>query len=161
MAEREAMISQIEFASRELRASGKCAAWFEGCDEILKQATEGVNGFLLQELLAASRHVDESAAEVFRKGARMLDQLECSGIGKPVPWAQCKSVARLRQNVENSNRALLSQLRGDENGEALLKLTGEAAGKGWMTQPVPLDQADVRDVLLNPRFAVEQAGCTT
>ena len=51
---------------------------------------------------------------------------------------------------------LLSQLRSDSNGEALLEITSEAADKGWMTQPMPLDKADVRNVLLNPRFAVEQ-----
>ena len=68
MEEREKMISQIEFAGSELKASGKCAEWFSGCDEILKHATKGVNGFLMQELLLAAQHCDKSAAELFRLG---------------------------------------------------------------------------------------------
>ena len=68
MEEREKMISQIEFAGSELKASGKCAEWFSGCDEILKHATKGVNGFLMQELLLAAQHCDKAAAEIFRLG---------------------------------------------------------------------------------------------
>ena len=87
----------------------------------------------------------------------MLGELECSGVGKPIHANHVKSIAQLQQNIEQSNKVLLAQLRPDSDGDDMLKITREAANKGWMTQPVPIDEADIRHVLLNPRFAVEQA----
>jgi hypothetical protein len=69
MREREQMISQLEWANAELVSSGKCAHWFRDCDAITKKVTEGVNGFLMQELLVASGHCDVGAVELFRQGA--------------------------------------------------------------------------------------------
>ena len=51
---------------------GKCAHWFKDCDETMKKVTEGVNGFLFQELLEASRHTDKSVVELFRLGTQIL-----------------------------------------------------------------------------------------
>ena len=68
IAEREEMISSIEFAARELEESGKNAQWFEQCDEVTKSASQGVSGFLFQELLAAAKHIDPSVTELFRQG---------------------------------------------------------------------------------------------
>ena len=68
IAAREEMISQIELAASELRESGKNAHWFQECDEITKQVSQGVNGFLFQELVCASRHCDQGAVELFRTG---------------------------------------------------------------------------------------------
>ena len=87
----------------------------------------------------------------------MLGELGCSGVGKPIHANHVKSIAQLQQNIEQSNKVLLAQLRPDSDGDDMLKITREAANKGWMTQPVPIDEADIRHVLLNPRFAVEQA----
>jgi len=39
---------------------------------MVKKVSEGVNGFLFQELLEASRHTDKSVAELFRIGTRMF-----------------------------------------------------------------------------------------
>ena len=90
-------------------------------------------------------------------GARLLGELECSGVGTPIHADHVKSIAQLQHNIEQSNKVLLAQLRPDSEGEGMLKITREAASKGWMTQPVPIDEADIQHVLSNPRFAVEQA----
>ena len=78
-------------------------------------------------------------------------------MGTPIHADHVKSIAQLQHNIEQSNKVLLAQLRPDSEGEGMLKITREAASKGWMTQPVPIDEADIQHVLLNPRFAVEQA----
>ena len=68
MDEREAMISQIEWAARQMRESGKNARWFRDCDEIMAKVSDGVNGALMQELLVASNYCDPGAADLFRHG---------------------------------------------------------------------------------------------
>ena len=68
MQQREEMISQLELANEELRSSGKSAHWFQGCDETTKKVAEGVNGYLLEELLIASKYCDVAAADLFRNG---------------------------------------------------------------------------------------------
>ena len=75
MQEREEMISQLELASEEIGLSGKGAQWFRNSDEIIKKVTEGVNGFLLEQLLTASHYRDIAAVELFRRGgSRVFSQ---------------------------------------------------------------------------------------
>ena len=62
------MISQLEFANAQIWSTGKSDWWFRDCDEIIKQVTEGANGYLLEELIRASKHPDTSAAELLRQG---------------------------------------------------------------------------------------------
>ena len=69
---REEMVSQIELAAEALRESGKCAEWFHGCDDITKAVSKTVNGFLFQELLAASGHADAKVADLFRTGPSFM-----------------------------------------------------------------------------------------
>ena len=57
MQEREEMITQLELASEEIWLSGKGAHWFRDGEEIIKKVTEGVNGFLLEQLLIASQYL--------------------------------------------------------------------------------------------------------
>ena len=51
MEQREAMISAIEEAGAEIRASGALEDWFESCDERVRKVSETVNGVLFSELL--------------------------------------------------------------------------------------------------------------
>ena len=75
MQEREEMISQLELASEEIWRSGKGAHWFRDSDEIIKKVIEGVNGFLLEQLLMASHYRDVAAVELFRRGrSRVFSQ---------------------------------------------------------------------------------------
>ncbi len=81
ISQREEMISQLEFADAELRKSGKQARWFHGCDEAIKALSKEVNGFLFQELLAATKYKDCEAVELFRRGAvrAVLHFILCDG----------------------------------------------------------------------------------
>jgi len=72
MKEREEMISQLELASEEIWLSGKGAQWFQQSDEIIKKVTEGVNGFLFEQLLKASHYRDTAAVELFRQGGSIV-----------------------------------------------------------------------------------------
>ena len=100
MRQREEMITRLEWANEQLWKSGKCQQWFGQCDDGIKRVSEGVNGYLLQELLRASRHCDLAVVELFRKGmegalvavckarllvsgAAMLGELSRSGVGEP------------------------------------------------------------------------------
>ena len=66
--EREDMISQLELANEELWSSGKCHHWFRNSDETIRRVTEGVNGYLMEQLLWASHHRDAAAVELFKHG---------------------------------------------------------------------------------------------
>jgi len=81
ISQREEMISQLELADAELRKSGKQARWFHGCDEAVKALCKEVNGFLFQELLAATKYKDSEAVELFRRGAvrAVLHFILCDG----------------------------------------------------------------------------------
>ena len=77
MQEREEMISQLELASEEIWLSGKGAQWFRNSDEIIKKVTEGVNGFLFEQLLKASHYRDTAAVELFRQGGSIVFSQFC------------------------------------------------------------------------------------
>ena len=90
-------------------------------------------------------------------GAALLGDLQCSGIGTPLTYTECKPVDELWQARAESNVALLSELREDAHATELLAMTQEDARLGRMTPPVPITEAGAIDCLLSPRFAVEQA----
>ena len=179
MQEREEMISQLEFANSELWESGMCEQWFSRCDATTRRVSEGVNGYLMQELLTASRHCDLAVVELFRHGgqfcarccvcvcvcacvqsawagAAMLGELACSGVGEAVSVDYVKSIGELMGSCERSNAALLRELREDSNAADLLRLAKEDAALGRMSEPVPAAETHLSQVLLNPRFGVEQ-----
>ncbi len=89
-------------------------------------------------------------------GAAMLGELTRSGVGVPLSVDYVKSATELKASCERSNQVLLRELREDSNAAALLKQTREDAALGRMMEPVPVAQADLSHVLLNPRFGVEQ-----
>jgi hypothetical protein len=95
MQQREEMISQIELANTVLWESGKCEHWFRNCDPIIQKVSEGVNGYLLQELLTASHHCDVAAVELFRTGrlvARVVCRV-CKGLCRAV-LCRCSHAGR-------------------------------------------------------------------
>lgn len=89
-------------------------------------------------------------------GVSMLGELERSGAGVPVCVDQVKSIDALRENCASNNTALLTELRESSNASELLEMTRKDAAMGRMSDPVPVNSADLHGVLLNPRFAVEQ-----
>ena len=108
--ERERLMSQIEAAAREMWTTGKVARWFAPADpgirkvcrpagvamdsfcmlvRLLVQVAKGVNGPLLQLLAETIGWHDASAIELFRRGAPLFGDLECSGVGVPEERGEC------------------------------------------------------------------------
>ena len=96
MSQREAMISKLEEAGSKIIASGRNDSWFQGCDSTTRGVSKNVNGYLFQELLLASGYQDAECIEFFRSGAPMAGELDCSGIGTPVPGERSKSISELQ-----------------------------------------------------------------
>ncbi len=86
----------------------------------------------------------------------MLGELSRSGVGEPRCVDCVKSIAELMASCARSNAALLRELREDSNADSLLAMTREDAALGRMLEPVPVSEADLSRVLLNPRFGVQQ-----
>ena len=102
--ERDIIMSQIEAAAEELKASGKVAKWFRPADNgIVKvgrhpwlphpsprgcwhaaQVAKSVNGPMLEMLAETTRWHDKKSIEMFRMGAPLFGTLVRSGVGVPV-----------------------------------------------------------------------------
>ncbi len=87
----------------------------------------------------------------------MLGELYRSGIGTPAPPSNVGDAEELKRNVAASNESLLAELREDKHAAALLSSAREDAALGRMTSPAPLGARVPDDLLLHPRFAVEQS----
>ena len=177
MEQREAMVTALEEADRVSRETGKCNAWFASCDpevhavaSFLRVCCECValrvlhwaqaieaNGFLLATLLRASGYEDAACAELLREGSVMIGELPLSGVGTPVEAERVQAKAPALASVQESNAILLSQLREDELAHDLLRIAQEDANMGRMTAPLELVGEPPVDLLLHPRFAVQQA----
>jgi len=64
--------------------------------------------------------------------------------------------ACLKEVCAVSNAQLLESLREDKHAAGLMDLAQTDASLGRMSEPVPVDQCCLDEVLLAPRFAVEQ-----
>ena len=67
-----------------------------------------------------------------------------------------KNVAELKASCQTHNTELLPQLREDSNATELLRLASEDAKLGRMSFPKPAQADEMAEILLNPRFGVEQ-----
>ena len=65
---RERMISQIEEAGKQLRASGLCQQWFNGSDEVVRDVGGQCNGHLFEQLLRAYGYHDWECVYLLRTG---------------------------------------------------------------------------------------------
>ncbi len=86
MQQRECMVAQLERADAELRASGRCAQWFSGCDATTLAVSGTMNGYLLQELVTVSGHCDTECANFFRSGACVSLQVHASLFVASAHW---------------------------------------------------------------------------
>ena len=91
-----------------------------------------------------------------RAGAELIGELERSGVGRPLEVDSVKSVAELRRSCLESNQVLLREPREDNNAEELLRRTQADVLLGRMREIVSVQELDLAQVLLNPRFGVEQ-----
>lgn len=122
-AHREKAIYEIEMMAKEMRRSGATADWANVADAKLRDAAHGVNGPLLvghccshaplfasvasvckcQECLARLvEYHDCECIDMFRVGARLLGELECSGNGRRLkPEEQGKAdMCQLNRGLE-------------------------------------------------------------
>ena len=65
---REEVISALEKADKELRASGWSDERFNGADPSVHEISKTVNGHLFESLLKALGYADCAAADIFRHG---------------------------------------------------------------------------------------------
>ena len=86
----------------------------------------------------------------------MYEKLKKSGIGEEIECAEGRSVEELRQKSKEHNEALVGQLREDTTSEKLLEAVWADAELGRMTEPIDITSGIPHDVLLHPRFGVEQ-----
>ena len=86
----------------------------------------------------------------------MLGELHRSGVGASCDRDCVKSIAVLQASCLASNECLLKELKEDSLSADLWQATEKDARLGRMSEPRPVDEADLGTVLLNPRFAVEQ-----
>ena len=146
------MLVQLEQAGEGLWKSGWRDKWFARSDLETRNVTREANGHLFLELARATGFADLDGVELLRKGASMIEELECSGMGTPLPQGLHKPAEMLRQTCRASNRALLAELREDPKAEELLRVTCEDAEKGRMSAPAPVDMQKLEHVRLNPRY---------
>lgn len=154
---REVIITGLEGWAADLRQKGECSEWFLGCDAAVVKVAEGVNGPMLRLLAALSGHVDPECIEFFRVGAPLYGLLDRSGIGVPIDCAAVpEAEATMREHCLASNAKLLAKLREDPFAKDLMELTRKDAALGRMSEPVPAELSQLGDVLLVPRFGIEQ-----
>ena len=154
---RETIITGLECWAARLQESGEREAWFEGCDMVVQGVARDVNGPLLYALAAISGHIDPACIEFFRSGAPLYGMLARSGIGVHV---ECPGVPEVEEAMMahclQRNTQLIASLREDTFAAELMELTRKDAQLGRMTVPVPVEQCDLSEVLLVPRFGVDQ-----
>ena len=142
---------------------------------IVTQVSKAVNGPLLTALAKAADHVDKACVETFREGHffaitpqpsrpapvhlagnMLLGAIPVSGIGEPTVSKHTSTVEELDANRIDKNRAMISNLREDAQSANLLQQVTEDAKKGRMTCARPVEEADINQLVLSPRFGVEQ-----
>jgi hypothetical protein len=92
-------------------------------------------------------------------GAPLFGLLDRSGIGEVVEGADPPDITALWHRRQRSNRELLASLKQDEFSTELMALTVKDARLGRMSWLLPVEDfcpGDLSDVLLAPRFGVEQ-----
>ena len=163
----------IEEAGAEMRASGALTEWFAMCEERVRRVSATVNGALFAELLREGGHKEPDCADIFREGknnmkhamqknimlctgAEMYEKLKKSGIGEEIECVEGRSVEELRQKSREHNETLEGQFKEVTTSEKLLEAAWADAELGRMTEPIDITSGIPHDVLLHPRFGVEQ-----
>ena len=154
-----------------MRASGASDKWFGKADKAIRELVGGSNGLLFEQLIKASGHADVECANLLRHGAKIIGELDVSGIGTPCETNGSKptvSNSLWSKHVSN-NVALCQRLmteREDDGQEIWRKeslihdATLDDAMRWRQSLPIPIDSACAEGYLLQPRFTVEQVGLT-
>ena len=169
------MVGLEEFGA-QLHESGACHAWFGTCDDETRRVAGEANGPLFETLLRATEFVDVPCADLLKDGvcgfcwacvggrggcfclsagAKMVDKLPRSGLGRPVDCDVVASLDELWSGRAASNAEVLRSVREDEHSDWMLKAAQEDALKGRMSWPVQVEEHGFNDEgLLHPRFCV-------
>ena len=86
----------------------------------------------------------------------MYEKLKKTGTGEERECVEGRSVEELHQKNGEHNNTLVGQLREDTTSEKLLEAAWADAELGRMTEPFDIIKSIPHDVLLHPRFGVEQ-----
>ena len=85
-----------------------------------------------------------------------MGELERSGIGRPVDVDPVNSIDELEASCHARNKSLVRQLKDQCHADELMAVTWQDAALGRMTEPQRVEECDLSQVLLHPRFDVEQ-----
>ena len=153
---REAAVTSLEKRAAILKEMGTCDAWFSRAHVDVKQVSQQFNGPLAEWVAVQAKYVDPEAVQMFRKGARVIGRLACSGVGTPKEYKPGLPSAELRDTCKLHNEQLLKSLRQDPHVEALVQEMKLEASKGLMTDLLPAGDIDQESNLIARRFAIEQ-----
>ena len=122
------------------------------------QAAGAANGPLMEELRRICGYTYSGGIKQFRKGGEVIDRLEPSGHYQAKAETAELSVQEVVEQRRARNDKLIKSLRPDEHARRLHQMTLEDAEKGRMTKPRPLQDSDLDQYNLAPRFIVCQGG---
>ena len=99
---------------------------------------------------------DPDCIKFFRDGAPIFGFLDASGNGNPKPVEMKGDCKALCGDRANANSGLLASLKEDPHSDVLLEKVLEDARLGRMSFPMKVGDVNLADIVLSPRFAVEQ-----
>ena len=161
------MISQLEKADQRMRECGACDAWYGEADELLRKVVGESNGFLFEQLIKAAGHTDSHCADLLRSGAKILGELEFSGIGVACEAGELRSTRDLWAKHVANNRSLCKRLLAEigskcttsRHEDLVHEATLKDASFGRQSTPQTVDASHAEGHVLQPRFALEQVVC--
>ena len=156
MRHRESMVAWLEGVNAHKWATGECEAWLEACTHGAKDVVKAVNGPLLTALAQGLSYGDMGAIEALQAGAPLYGLLDSCGMGAKLEAQGTVDVEEVFADRGRSNAELLRQLDEGEHAEEILKITRADAKLGRMSEPVQVQDVDLDEIRLCPRFAIVQ-----
>ena len=154
--EREIILQRIERLAAEFIRDGSVAKWSSGRDDVLINATQGVNGPLLELLCEITHDPDIECVALFRDGAPLFGTLATSGNGTPLDLPASTTPDELLSGRLSKNIELTAKGKPDAHSAKLMEIAKSDAALGRNTEPKILDEAVMTRVNLTPRFGVRQ-----
>ena len=99
---------------------------------------------------------DMQLADDILTGSRLLGDVEHRGIWPTRRLQPEMSIDEWRKRISNINKRVLRSMQPSELDEGVWKKTEEEIDRGFLGQPVDLEEIDLSKVCLIPRFGVEQ-----
>ena len=150
-----------------MRECGACNAWYGEADELLRNVVGESNGFLFERLINAAGHTDSQCADLLRVGAKILGELEISGIGVACEAGEFRSTCDLWATHVANNRSLCKRLLGERGDKCTMSrhedlvhgATLKDASFGRQSEPQVVDATYANGHVLQLRFASVQVVC--